>query len=57
MDQPTEPKYDTVTIFDEFQDPERRSLVETMIRLYPFLRRMTRHMFFMLWFSDIDRLR
>ncbi|KAI2671571.1 hypothetical protein DTO027I6_4037 [Penicillium roqueforti] len=57
MDQPTEPKYDTVTIFDEFQYPERRSLVETMIRLYPFLRRMTRHMFFMLWFSDIDRLR
>ncbi|CDM36063.1 unnamed protein product [Penicillium roqueforti FM164] len=35
--EPNEPKYDTVTIFDEFNDPERRSMVELMIRRSPSL--------------------
>ena len=55
--EPSEPRYDTVTIFGEFDDSERRSLVQSMMHRYPSLHQISRNMFFILWFSDIDKLR
>lgn len=53
----TKPRYDNVTIFDEFEDEERKALIKSMIDAGSLMSQLHRHNFFLLWFSDIKTLR
>ncbi|CDM36239.1 unnamed protein product [Penicillium roqueforti FM164] len=48
---------DDQNIFSEFEDEERRQLIEELIRQDPRLAELPRTNFFTLWFSDIEVLR
>ena len=48
---------DSVHIFSEFMDPERKRLIADLVRQIPELTEINRGQLFMLWFCDIDRLR
>ena len=49
--------FDDKNIFSEFEDEERRQLIEDLVRQEPILAEIPRSNFFPLWFSNIEVLR
>ncbi|KAJ5628859.1 hypothetical protein N7490_011087 [Penicillium lividum] len=51
------PRLDKKTIFSEFDDEERRTLIAELVRRFPEIRRIPRCRLFFLWFSDLEVLK